>query len=164
MRLDTQKFQVPRFLCFPPGKSSVSPLSFAPLPARALHERVLIMRALSGELIIRPRLPEYLSYSSRKFQPVSTAHTRQPPRQPPLNPRLCRSNPRSSPLCRCSGFACISMPLHRRMGCISGRGCRNSGARDPGNFAVKRFSVRAVFCCLLKILLAGIDRSFSFVY
>lgn len=32
------------------------------------------MPALSHELIIRPRLPEYLSYSSQKFQPISTSH------------------------------------------------------------------------------------------
>lgn len=32
------------------------------------------MPALSRELIIRPRLPEYLSYSSQKFQPISISH------------------------------------------------------------------------------------------
>lgn len=32
------------------------------------------MPALSHELIIRPRLPEYLSYSSQKFQPISISH------------------------------------------------------------------------------------------
>ena len=74
-----------RFLCAASGKSlasvsssvslsftrSIASYSFGVDGECLLHERPLIMPPLSRQLIIRPRLPEYLSYSSQKFQPIS---------------------------------------------------------------------------------------------
>lgn len=100
-----------RFLCAAPGKSSrlfrsVS-LSFTPLCRAAsahgeclLHERPLIMPALSRQLIIRPRLPEYLSYSSQKFQPISIST--------PLRRLVCP--PERARVSFVSAFLCFPLP------------------------------------------------------
>lgn len=88
-RLSAYDAEIPslsRFLCAASGKSlasvsssclslsftrSIASYSFGVDGECLLHERPLIMPPLSRQLIIRPRLPEYLSYSSQKFQPIS---------------------------------------------------------------------------------------------